>query len=162
MEEACCDAPPHFRSLAHSQDIIGWRRMMEGMISKEMITIQLRYASLAGSAYGIQKWASGPITKLLEITHGQWLYRNCVVHDRVTGVLAKMRKEELIIEIEKQRKLGDEGLLEEDQFLATINLDDMENTSGERLEYWLLAIRTARRAFLLRQQRQTNSESTTT
>ena len=136
--------------------------MMEGMISKEMITIQLQYASLTGSEYSIQKWASGLIVKLLEITHGQWLYRNCVVHDRVTGVLANMRKEELLIEIERQRELGDEGLLEEDQFLATINLDDLENTSGDRLEYWLLAIRTARKAFLLRQQRQANSQSTPT
>ena len=32
-----CDAPPRFRALACSQDMIGWRRMMEGMISKEMI-----------------------------------------------------------------------------------------------------------------------------
>ncbi len=135
---------------------------MEGMISKEMITLQLQYATMNGSSYGIQKWASGLITKLLEITHGQWLYRNCVVHDRVTGALANKRKEELLIEIEKQRDLGDEGPLEEDQFLAEINLNDLETTSGERLEYWLLAIRTARKAFLLRQQRLNESQSTTT
>ena len=34
MEEAINEAPPRFRSMALSQDKIGWRRCLEGMILK--------------------------------------------------------------------------------------------------------------------------------
>jgi hypothetical protein len=77
-------------------------------------------------------WSSGLITRLLEITHGQWLYQNYIVHDPVSGTIATERKEELLLEIEHQRKLGDVGLLEEDKYLAKVNLEEMESSLGER------------------------------
>jgi hypothetical protein len=98
----------------------------------------------------IERWSTGLITKLLEVTHGQWLYRNVQVHDTVSGELASLRKEEIQMEIEKQQELGGDGLLEEDKYLLEVNLDDLENTSGEQQEYWLLAIRAAREARRLR------------
>ena len=72
-----------------------------------------------------------------------------MVHDRVSGTLATARKEELQQEIEKQQELGADGLLAEDKHLAEVNLEDLEMSSGERQEYWLLAIQTARRAYQL-------------
>ncbi len=56
------------------------------------------------------------------------------------------KKEELQREIEAQQDMGSTGLLEEDQFLAEVNLEDLEASSGERQEYWLLAIRAAQEA----------------
>ena len=38
----------------------------------------------------------------------------------------------------------------EDRYLADVNLEDLEYTSGNNQEYWLLAIRTAREATRLR------------
>ena len=40
-------------------------------------------------------WTKGLIVRLIEITHGQWLYQNVQVHDTVTGLHATRRKEEL-------------------------------------------------------------------
>ena len=48
--------------------------------------------------------------KLLEITHGQWLYRNVQVNDAVSGLKAVERKEELQKEIEHQILLGQEKI----------------------------------------------------
>ncbi len=73
----------------------------------------------------LDKWCTGLITRLLEITHGQWLYRNYIVHDPVSGIIATARKEELLVEIERQRELGDAGLLEEDKYLAEVNLEEL-------------------------------------
>ncbi len=50
------------------------------------------------------------------------------------------------MEIECQRELGYAGLLDKDKYLAEVNLGDIENTLGEHLHYWLLAIKTARKA----------------
>ena len=53
-------------------------------------------------------------------------------------------------EIEAQQDQGFDGLLEKDQFLREVNLEDLENTSGEQQEYWLVPMRAAREAGLLR------------
>jgi len=164
MEEAIIDAPPRFRHMALSQDKIGWRRFLEGMISTEITFIQRQHIAVNGSRMSLDKWCTGLITRLLEITHGQWLYRNYIVHDPVSGIIATARKEELLVEIERQRELGDAGLLEEDKYLAEVNLEELSTSSGERHHYWLLAIQTARNHYVLRAQRecQQTAQSDTT
>ena len=127
---------------------------MEGMISMEITAIQRQYIAINGSRTSLEKWCTGLITRLLEITHGQWLYRNYVVHDPVSGIIATAKKEELLVEIERQRELGEAGLLEEDKYLAEVNLEEMSNSLGEWQHYWLLAIRTARTHFTLRAQQE--------
>ena len=44
------------------------------------------------------------------------------------------------MEIERQQELGMEGLLDDDCYLSECNLGDLEDTSGIRETYWLLAI----------------------
>ncbi len=149
MEEAIRDAPPRFRDMVVSQDAIGWRRFLEGMISTEVTNIQRQYIAVNGLHMSLDKWCTGLITRLLEITHGQWLYRNYIVHDPVSGTIATAKKEKLLLEIERQRDLGNDGLLEEDKYLAKVNLEEMTTSSGERQHYWLLAIQTARNHYAL-------------
>ena len=48
------------------------------------------------------------------------------------------------MEIEKQQELGTDSIEEGDKYLMEINLEDLENTSGKKQQYWLLAIRAAR------------------
>ncbi len=116
------------------------------MITTKLVEVQELYQHCAGSVLSIDKWASGLVIKLLECTHGQWLYRNVVVHDAMLGTQATARKEELQTSIKEQRDLGREGLWEEDKYIMEINLDDLENSSGETQQYWLLAIRATRLA----------------
>ncbi len=54
------------------------------------------------------------------------------MHDPVSGAIVTARKEELLLEIEHQRKLGDTGLLEEDKYLAKVNLEEMEPSPGKQ------------------------------
>ena len=54
------------------------------------------------------------------------------------------------MEIEKQQELGTDSLEEGDKHLMEINLEYLENTSGKRQLYWLLAIRAARESSRLR------------
>ena len=70
----------------------------------------------------LDNWAKGLAIKLLEATHGQWLYRNMLVHDPVSGLKAAKSKEELQREIEDQIELGGSGLDEQDRYLLEINL----------------------------------------
>ena len=95
MVSICHGMHERYQKFAKSQNLIGWHRFMEGVISKECIPIQQACLTICGSKLNIQRWAIGLVTKLLEITHGQWLYRNVQVHDSVSGVTASLRKEEI-------------------------------------------------------------------
>ena len=136
--------------MAEDQDRIGWRRFLEGMICKKARDIQSAYYTICGARTTPQRWAVGTITKLLEATHSQWLYRCILIHDKTSGTLRTLRKEDLQQEIDRQLEEGTEDFLEEDQYLSEVNLEDLETSSGERQEYWLMAIKAAREASRLR------------
>ena len=140
----------HYRQMAIDQDCIGWQRFMEGMICKKVRDIQVAHYTVCGPRTSPQRWAVGTIIKLLEAMHVQWLYRCIQTHDKASGTLRTLQKEELLREIDRQLDAGMDDLLEEDQYLAEVNMDDLETSSGERQENWLMAIRVAREASRLR------------
>ncbi len=126
---------------------------MEGMVCSRMRKIKSLYHFQEGTRITPERWTKGLILKLLEATHGQWLYRNVQIHDSVAGTQATRRKEEIQCEIEEQMEMGSDGLLDEDLWMMEVNLRDFETTSGEQEEYWLVAIRAAREAATLTRQR---------
>jgi hypothetical protein len=73
MEEIVQGAPERFNAMGRSQDKIGWQQFLEGMISKEITRIQQQHYTLSGSRMSLERWSSGLIMRLLEITHGQWV-----------------------------------------------------------------------------------------
>ena len=79
--------------LAVSVHCIGWRRFMEGMLSKELVELQKYTLVEAESRLTVDKWAKELVIRLLEIAHGQWLYRNMVIHDMTGGDLVTKRKD---------------------------------------------------------------------
>jgi hypothetical protein len=149
MSIICEGLDGQFLRMAREQDAIGWQRFMEGMIGKSMRSIQRDYHHHQGTHMNPTRWATGLIQKLLETAHGQWIYRNIQIHDSTTGTLVTLWKEAIQKEIEEQQEMGGHGLLEEDQWMLEVNLGDLENTGGEQEEYWLLAIKAARKAATL-------------
>ncbi len=91
-------------------------------------------------------WAKQLVIQLLEVTHGQWMYRNIQVHDELQGTLQMREKELLQREIEVEMELGFEGFLAMHCSLTNVTLEDLEADDGEQQEYWLLAVRVARKA----------------
>jgi hypothetical protein len=149
MESICAGLDLQFLLMAREQDTIGWRCFMEGMVSTRMRSLQCNYHHLQGTHMNPKRWARWLIQKLLEATHGQWIYWNIQIHDSGAGTQATLRKEAIQWEIEEQMDLGGAGLLEEDQWMLEVNLRDLETTGGEKEEYWLLAIKAARTAATL-------------
>ena len=75
--------PGEWRKLAADQDAIGWDNFMEGNVSKGFCNI-VRLQMLTRESYlTAEDWTKKFISRLLQISHGQWLYRNAVVHERM-------------------------------------------------------------------------------
>jgi hypothetical protein len=127
---------------------------MMGMISTKLLCIQDSYLRVRGSAWSSEKWVTRLITQLLQVTHGQWIYRCILVHDCTTGTLMNQHKAEILEEITKQLFLGAELLMEDNKFLLEYNLLDIVTTNGKQQEYWLLAIQAAREAGRIQTQAQ--------
>jgi hypothetical protein len=158
MSDICQGMDSWFRRMTRDQDEIYWQRFMEGMVTKGLQEIQMTYSVVDGSNVSPKQWTTGVIIKQLKITHSQWFYWYTQVHDRIQGTQATLQKEELQKEIEAQQEMGYDGLLKEDQYLAEVNLDDLENSSGEQQEYWLVVIPTAWEAGLLQGVSQPNKD----
>ena len=126
---------------------------MEGMISKAAVMIQSETEDASSCRLTVKAWSAGLVVKLLEVTHGQWLYRNVHVHDIISGEKARNRKESIRKELEHQMAVGEDGLAEEDHYLLDINLDDLDHSTGEDQAIWLLALKAARKAQQLRESR---------
>jgi hypothetical protein len=103
--------PPIIQEFATLQDRIGWGNFMMGMISTKLLCIQDSYLRMRGSARSSEKWVTGLITQLLQVMHGQWIYRCVLVHDRATGTLVNQHKAEILEEITKQLSLRAESLM---------------------------------------------------
>ncbi len=132
MTEICWDKAQQYRLMVTDQDDIRWQWFMEGMIYRQAWDVQDAYSSVEGSNISSCQWAQGLVVKLLETTHGQWLYWSVQVHDKVAGTCIIACKEEIQHEIERQLELGTEDLLDVDQYLAEVNTGDLESGSGER------------------------------
>jgi hypothetical protein len=127
--------PPAYREYAASKDVIGWDGFAMGMVSSKLLPLQSTIAHNGKLSSNATWWISGFITQLLQVTHTQWIYCCVLVHDRTTGILISMHKEELLKEIKHQLLLGADRLDEQDRFLLECNFDELATTSGEHQEY---------------------------
>jgi hypothetical protein len=105
---------------------------MVRIISVKLFSIQDSYLRVRGLVRSSESWATGLITQLLQITHGQWIYRCVLVHDRTTRTLVNQPKVELLEEITKQLSMGAESLMEDDKYLLECNLSDIVTTNSKQ------------------------------
>ena len=122
------------------------------MLSKKLILLDRHEVLNSHSKISQENWVRGLITKLLEATHGIWIYRNMTMHDNISGLVATKGKKQPLEEIEKQLEQGGEGLAENEKWMLEIDPAQLEHTSGERETYWLITIQTARSHFQLSHQ----------
>ena len=91
---------PRMKALAQSQDKIGYRNFMEGYISIHFYEIQNFHLAMSSSFINEADWAKQFISKILHITHSQWIFHNFSLHDNRHGYLLKKKADEIALELE--------------------------------------------------------------
>lgn len=136
------------REAAISQDNIGWRNMMEGQISsKEFYGIQCVHLSKSHSRINGNDWMKGLITRLIHISHSQWLFRNFTLHhDTQCGYNRLKDKQEVQLKILELSHTDPERIPEHSRFLLEIDTEILRNSDYETQIYWVTAMEAARRA----------------
>jgi len=141
---------PRMKALAPIQDKIGYRNFMEGYTSIHFYEIKNFHLAMSSSFLNGADWAKQFISKILHITHSQWIFRNFSLHNKRNGYLHKKKAEEIALELESLAGLAPEDVPTNSRFLLEINFSDLNKSNLESQKYWILAIYAA----LIAQRRQ--------
>jgi hypothetical protein len=109
------------KALAQSQDKIGYCNFMEGHILIHFYEIQNFHLAMPSSFYTGADWAKQFISKILHITHSQWIFRNISLHDKINGYLHKKKAEEIALELELLAGIAPEDVPAQSRCLLEIN-----------------------------------------
>jgi ADP-glucose pyrophosphorylase len=91
-------------------------------------------------------WTKQLISRILQITHSQWIYRNISLHDKSNGYLRNKTAEELAEEIHRLAELQPEDVPTESKFLLEIDSGKLIKEHVETQAYWVIAVKAARKA----------------
>ena len=85
------------------------------------------------------------MSRVLQLTHSQWLYRNITLHDKAGGSLCNLKMEQIRSEAEMLACTDPRALPEESRFL--LELDGERYVKGDAnfhdKVYWMMAMKTA-------------------
>ena len=137
---------PGMKTLAESQDKIGWRNFMEGRISKHFYSLQSYHLAFDTHYMNGEDWVRQFITRVLHITHSQWIYRNFSLHDRQRGYLRRKARKEILAEIETLADTNPDEVPAESKFLLEFDYDRLCKIDLDKQVYWVVAMRAARTA----------------
>jgi len=116
---------------------------MEGCISTHFYFIQHNHLALSGSYLNGSGWTKSLISKLLHITHSQWIYRNFTLRDKLCGYLRNKSLEDIKQTIEELAEMPPEDIPEGSKFLLEINFGDLTKSHIENQQYWIIALKAA-------------------
>ncbi len=149
------------RALAESQDKIGWRNFTEDCISIHFYNIQRFHLSMSSSFLNGSDWTKQFISRILQITHSQWIYRNISLHDKRQGYLRNKRSEELLHqEITVLLELSPDEVPEGSRFLLEVNFTELTSAHLETQRYWTMAVNAALTASQLESKQGARSKRT--
>ena len=110
---------------------------MEGRIPKIFVEHQRTHLAHADTRMTAKMWARGLITRLLQMTHKQWLLRNAKVHIKRTGDLTEKEHDKLLANIEKLMWTDLDDLLPGDKHLLEEDFDMPGKTSALYQQLWV-------------------------
>ena len=100
---------------------LGWDNFLEGRIAAMWVENRIDNICERKLKRGGSKWARGLMSRLLQITHQQWMYRNATVHIKIKDGCTLDQHRRTLDEIEKCLDTDPEELLWEHKHLLFTN-----------------------------------------
>ena len=108
--------------------------------------MQSRHLALSPGHLNRTEWTEHFITRVLTVTHSQWVYRNVSFHDKQHGHAKRKRVEELNHTIRHMCDVNPRDLPQDSRFLLEIDGNDMSKESMLKKEYWVETMEAAVKA----------------
>ena len=136
--------PAKMVAIASNQDIIGWRNFMEGRICTTIREVQQIHLQSSESLLNVDTWVHTFISKLLQMSHAQWILRNFMLHDSHTGFLRLKDRLDMIVKIDELSTTEACDIPKESRFLLDIDTNRLADGDLDSQEYWVHAMTAAR------------------
>lgn len=91
-------------------------------------------------------WMKAFISKILDISHGQWLYQNFSLHNKTKGHLKLTQQAQVLTEIATLSNCQPEDIPQESRFLLEIDAFQLDTSSLTHQVYWVTAMKAALKA----------------
>jgi len=133
------------REAAKEQDVIRWKNVFKGHISKKWAEAQLQhYMRMYSNPPSVHHWAKNVILQLYQISKDMWHHRNEIVHECIEEKLNQKEsdqlREKIVIEYEK----GSRGVLLIHKHMFSERLADLLEKAVIEKKYWLMQIEASR------------------
>jgi hypothetical protein len=134
------------RDAAASQDGIGWVEFLHGKVLVTIAKIQEIHCKLSSCGMTSNDWMKHFISRLLLISHSQWLYRNFTLHNKSRGYLRLQHQKKVLKEVDRLMNTNPDIIPQGSQYLLELDFTSLYNSSFKRQSYWVLAMKAAQRA----------------
>jgi hypothetical protein len=82
--------PPQLELAIQAQQQIGWNNLLFGRVATKWMGLQEEHYRTTGSRRAAERWAADMTYRLLQFSHGLWMARNRLLHERdEQGLLLK-------------------------------------------------------------------------
>jgi hypothetical protein len=98
-----------------------------------------------------EDWTKQFISKILQITHSQWIFRNISFHNRKNSYLQNKTADELLEHINFLSEVSPEEVPKSNRLLLELNFSALSKHHLETQGYWTLAVDAALKAKALEQ-----------
>ena len=120
---------PSMLRVAKCQDIIGWKLFLEGRIAKEIRLLQTFHCSASPCRMNGDDWVKNFISRLLHISHGQWVLRNFTLHDQTRGYLRLQERRQVLEEMDRLAEADPADIPQESLFLLEVDFSSLLRSS---------------------------------
>jgi hypothetical protein len=125
---------------------LGWDNFFEGQIAAIWVEHRVDNICNRKLKHGGGKWARGLISKLLQITHQQWMYRNATVHLKIKDGCTVVQHQQALDNIERCLDTDPEEMLREHSHLLFTNFKNLATGPIKDKQQWLAEFKAARSA----------------
>ena len=126
--------------LARSHDKLGWRNFLEGRVCS--LLVETAALSLP-SRRSPDKWGADFVSRLIQITHRQWLLRNAHVHYRKLDGLTEAQHTAILARVRDLLWTDPADLLERHRYLLEVDFHDLGAGSTARRQVWVSSLTSA-------------------
>ena len=135
------DAP--LLALARSTDLLGWDCFIEGRISRDWIPAVSPILAISCPRLLVGSWGKTFITKLLNIIHKQWIYRNTLIHYRGKDGFTIPEHHEIINRVEEYFTIDPDSILPRHRHLLDTVFEALGSGPPSDHLLWLADVDTA-------------------
>lgn len=141
-----CSTIPRLHIMARDFDRLGWVNFTEGRICTSLFQVQKEWLVKTGSRWAISAWSGKFVSKVLNITHRQWLYRNARIHMKVAEGFTQPAHDAIVSKVLTLMGTDPMDLLPQHRHLLDWDFWELGNGSTVKRQYWVASMESALQA----------------